>query len=66
MYPDRCDDVIAELVRVEGMPVECPACEGKGVILTEHGKSMLAFLDVFARPFLRDLIDELFEERKQN
>jgi hypothetical protein len=57
--------VISEPVLLEGVPLQCPACEGKSVLLTSKGRELLAFMDVFGRPFLRDLIDELFEERKQ-
>lgn len=60
------EGILAEAVRLEGMPLQCPTCEGKGMLLTDRGREMLAFMDVFARPFLRDLIDELFEERKQH
>ena len=59
------DGVIAEPCKLEGQLVQCPACEGKSVILTQRGREMLTFLEVFARPFLRDLVDELFEEREQ-
>lgn len=59
------DGVISEAVTLEGHPLQCPACEGKSVILTDRGREMMTFLDVFARPYLRDLVDELFEEREQ-
>lgn len=48
-------------VSVEGEPVTCPACEGKGMLLTSSGKELLLFLEVFARPLLRDLVDEALE-----
>lgn len=53
-------------VTVEGEPVTCSACDGKGHILTMDGKQLLVFLETFARPFLRDLVDELFEERERH
>jgi len=59
------DGVISEPQMLEGVPLQCPACEGKGVLLTGRGRELLTFLDVFARPLLRDLVDELFEERSQ-
>jgi predicted methyltransferase len=51
-------------VSLEDERVTCPACEGRGMILTERGKEMLIFLEVFAKPALRDLVAELFEERQ--
>jgi hypothetical protein len=53
-------------VTVEGEPVTCSACDGKGHILTPDGKQQLMFLETFARPLLRDLVDELFEEREHH
>jgi hypothetical protein len=50
-------------VMVEGEQVTCTACEGRGVLLTERGKQLLIFLDTFARPMLRDLVDELLSEK---
>jgi len=52
-------------VLLEGTSVYCPACEGKGVILTERGRDLLAFLLNFARPTLRDIVEEVFEERER-
>jgi hypothetical protein len=52
-------------VMVEGEPVTCSICDGKGHILTPDGRELLIFLEVCARPMLRDLVDELFEEREQ-
>jgi len=60
------DGVIAEPVKLEGLPLQCPACDGRGVILTERGRELMVFLGTFARPVLRDLVDELFEEREQH
>jgi len=54
-----------EAVLLEGTGVYCPACEGKGEIPTREGRSLLAFLLKFARPILRDVVDELFEERER-
>lgn len=61
LYHSETEDAVL----LEGSSLHCPACEGKGMILTPRGKELLTFLDVFARPFLRDLVDELFEEREQ-
>ena len=60
------DGVISEPELLEGAPLHCPMCEGKGQLLTSRGRELLIFMDVFARPFLRDLVDEVFEERKQH
>jgi hypothetical protein len=57
---------IMEAVTLEGMPLHCPKCEGKGMLLTNKGRELLAFLEVFGRPFLRDLVDEFHEERDQH
>src|SRR5271163_1839857 len=35
-------------VTVEGEPVTCSACDGKGHILTADGKQLLVFLETFA------------------
>lgn len=58
------DGVISEPEMLEGAPLQCPACEGKAVLLTNKGRGLLAFIDVFARPFLRELVGEIIEERK--
>ena len=52
-------------VLLEGTSVYCPACDGKGLCLTDTGRDFLKFLTKFARPFIRDVMDELFEEREQ-
>ena len=45
-------------VLVEGDPVECPACEGHGILLTESGKDLMLFLETFAQPLFRNLLSE--------
>ena len=52
-------------VLLEGTSVYCPACEGKGMIPTAKGKELLDFLEKFGRSYLRDIVDELFEERER-
>lgn len=52
-------------VMVEGEPVSCPACEGKGVVLTDEGKDMMLFLETFARPYLREVVEEVLQEKKR-
>jgi hypothetical protein len=59
-------EVVKRAAQVGGETLQCPACEGKGMLLTPRGRELLTFLDVFARPLLRDLVDELFEEREQH
>ena len=46
-------------VAVEGETVTCTECDGKGFIVTPDGRQLLMFLETFARPLLRDLVDEL-------
>jgi len=60
------DGIISEPEKLGGFHLHCPACEGKGMLLTSRGRELLTFLDVFARPLLRDLVDELFAEREQH
>ena len=60
------DGVISEPELLEGAPLHCPMCEGKGQLLTSRGRELLIFIDVFARPLLRDLVDELFAEHEQH
>jgi hypothetical protein len=60
------DGVIAEAELLEGVPLQCPLCEGKAMLLTNKGRELLAFMEVFGRPFLRDLVDEFHEEREQH
>lgn len=55
-----------EAVLVEGTNVYCPACEGKRYILTDRGRDLIAFLQTFGKPFLREIMDELFREREQH
>lgn len=59
LYYTRSGDAVL----LDGTGVYCPACDGKGMILTNKGRELLAFLEKFGRPFLRDIVDELFEER---
>ena len=51
-------------VTVEGETLDCPACEGKGVVLTEDGRQLMSFLEVFARPALRDIVREVMEQER--
>ncbi len=55
-----------DAVLLEGTGVYCPACEGKGMIPTAKGRELLAFIAKFGRSNLRDIVDELFEEREQH
>lgn len=49
------DSVTGHAVGLEGLSIDCPACEGKGMLLTHEGRDILALLEKF-KP-------ELFEER---
>lgn len=62
---NREDGVIANPERLEGLPLQCPKCEGKGMLITSKGRELLSFLEVFGRDFLRELVDEFHEERRQ-
>lgn len=73
-YRDRgvmCDDgnlydsVTHEPMLLEGTGVYCPACEGKGMLITSKGRELLNFFERFARPQLRDILDQLLEERER-
>ncbi len=52
-----------EAIMIEGTPVLCPACEGRGRILTNDGKEMIAFFQVFLRPMITDMIEEILETK---
>jgi hypothetical protein len=41
------DSVTFDPVTLEGSAVNCPACEGKGVLLTPAGRELLRFLQLF-------------------
>ena len=56
------DGVIAEPVKLEGLSLQCPACDGKGVIPTDHGRDMIQFLQTYAYPIIRDMVQEIIEE----
>ena len=58
------ETVTGNAILLEGTSVYCPACEGKGMLLTNKGRELLAFLEMFGRPFLRDIVDEVFGERE--
>ena len=53
-------------VLLEGTSVYCPACEGKGWIITRAGRDILELLKRFGRSDLRDIVDEMFEDRGQH
>jgi hypothetical protein len=57
------NSVTLKPILLEGTSVYCPACEGKGMLLTHEGRDILALLEKFGRSQLRDIVDELFEER---
>jgi hypothetical protein len=57
------DGVISEPVKMEGFPLQCPACDGKGAILTERGRETVLFLQTFAYPILRGMVQDIMEEQ---
>ena len=50
-------------VCVEGEPVTCSACDGKGVILTEQGRDLLAFFDSFLRPKIHETCADYIDDK---
>jgi predicted methyltransferase len=44
-------------VMVEGEPVTCSVCEGRGMILTDEGREILAFFDIFLRPRVQEVVE---------
>lgn len=56
------DGVIAEPIKLEGLPLQCPACEGRGVIPTEYGRDMVQFLQTYAYPTIKGMVREIIEE----
>lgn len=62
-YEGEYVGVISEAIKFDGFPLQCPACEGKGVILTEHGRDTIQFLQTYAYPILRDMVQDIMEEK---
>lgn len=50
-------------IQVESERVQCPACEGKGVILTERGKEILMFFQTFLRPVLYEICSDYIDDK---
>jgi hypothetical protein len=50
-------------VMVEGEPVSCSACEGKGVIPTERGKEFLTFFDTFLRAKIHETCADYLDDK---
>lgn len=59
------ETVSGNAVLLEGTSVYCPACEGKGMLISRSGRDLLAFLKKFGRSDLRDIVDEALEERER-
>ena len=55
------DSVTLKPILVEGTSVYCPACEGKGMLMTSEGRDIIALLQKFGRSQLRDIIEEILE-----
>lgn len=62
-YEGEKAGVISEPVKMEGFPLQCPACEGKGAILTERGRETMVFLQTYAYPMLREMVQDIMEEK---
>lgn len=50
-------------VLLEDLPVPCPACEGKGRILTSQGRELSMFMQTFMRPMIAEMIEEILETK---
>jgi hypothetical protein len=55
------NSVTLEPILLEGTSVYCPACEGRGMLITSEGRDILALLEKFGRSQLRDIIEEILE-----
>jgi hypothetical protein len=55
------NSVTLEPILLEGTSVYCPACEGRGMLITSEGRDVLALLEKFGRSQLRDIIEEILE-----
>lgn len=60
------ETITGNAVLLEGTSVYCPACEGKGMLISRFGRDVLEFLKKFGRSDLRDIVDEAIEDREQN
>lgn len=68
LYHPEIDNVLAadgfaypKPVLLEGFPVPCPACEGKGRILTPAGKELFIYCQTFLRPLIFEMVEEAVE-----
>lgn len=52
------ETVADEAFQIEGQPVLCPACEGRGRILTRKGEDMLIFFQTFLRPVVNQMVED--------
>jgi Tryptophan RNA-binding attenuator protein inhibitory protein len=44
------DSVTGHPMGLEGFALDCPACEGRGMLLTSAGRELLKFLQAFPVP----------------
>jgi len=40
-----------------------PPCEGRGVLLTRLGRQTIQFLQTYAYPMLREMVQDIMEEK---
>jgi hypothetical protein len=59
---DGKTDVFVPIL-VEGTPVQCPACEGKGRILTPQGRELFIFCQTYLRPLIYEMVEEAVEDK---
>jgi len=50
-------------ILVEKTPLQCPCCEGKGVIPTERGRELITFLHVFLRPMIYEICSDYLDDK---
>lgn len=62
--PEQQDNiVIHKAVLLEGIPVTCSVCEGKGHVLTAEGRELLAFFDTFLRPRIHEIAADYIDDK---
>jgi hypothetical protein len=50
-------------VIIDNQKVLCPVCKGSGQIVTEAGENLLSFIEMYARPLVRKIVEEVLQGR---
>jgi hypothetical protein len=50
-------------ILMEGQPITCTACEGKGAILTPEGRELLVFFETFLRPVIYEICSDYIDDK---